>query len=405
MRDPYHGSRETMNVFHTTALCASILIAASNVFPTGDPPHWPLFRKHLIDPGANESAAVADVNRDGRLDIVSGENWYEAPEWKKHRMREIPFTNGYIDDFSNHPLDVNGDGYVDIVTCAWFGKRMTWHENPRRHDGEFSNTLWKEHVIETGFNYELMLMVDLDGDGKAQEFLPNYGSSPEIAWWERNELSSKGEWIRRIVGRVPGSKGLHGVGAGDLNGDRRPDVLTPKGWFEAPENARTGVWTFHPDFELLPPRGQSGPIYAHDVNDDGRRDVVYSAGHDYGVFWLENRNAQWIPHKLDDSWSQAHALALIDLDGDGKLDLITGKRYLAHDIDPGAYEPLGLYWYRSGGDGSFVKHVIDYGSKAGGGMQIPVVDIDGDRDLDLVAPGKSGLFLFEQIDPQRQKRI
>jgi hypothetical protein len=76
---------------------------------------------------------------------------------------------------------------------------------------------------------------------------------------------------------------------------------------------------------------------------------------------------------------------------------------LAHDIDPGAYEPLGLYWYRSIGDGSFVKHVIDYGSKVGGGMQIPVLDIDGDGDLDLVAPGKSGLFLFEQVNPQRQR--
>jgi hypothetical protein len=160
---------------------------------------------------------------------------------------------------------------------------------------------------------------------------------------------------------------------------------------------------FHPDFQLLPPRGQCGPIYAHDVNGDGKTDVVYSSGHQYGVFWLENMAGRWKTHTLDDSWSQAHAVTLADLDHDGKLDIITGKRYLAHDIDPGAYEPLGLYWYRAAGDGSFVKHVIDYGSKVGGGMQIPVLDIDGDGDLDLVAPGKSGLFLFEQINPVRQK--
>ena len=36
------------------------------------------FRSHLIDNGASETAAVADVNNDGRLDIISGENWYEA---------------------------------------------------------------------------------------------------------------------------------------------------------------------------------------------------------------------------------------------------------------------------------------------------------------------------------------
>ena len=78
--------------------------------------------------------------------------------------------------------------------AAWFSKKLSWYENPRRHDGEFHNSLWKEHVIETGFNYELMLLVDVDGDGKAQEILPNYGSSAEIAWWERVEPFSKGEW-------------------------------------------------------------------------------------------------------------------------------------------------------------------------------------------------------------------
>ena len=68
-----------------------------------------MFRKHLLDSGANESAAVADVNKDGRLDIIAGENWYEAPQWKKHRMREIPFISGYIDDLSNFALDVARD--------------------------------------------------------------------------------------------------------------------------------------------------------------------------------------------------------------------------------------------------------------------------------------------------------
>ena len=384
-------------------LAVALLVVSNSVVSTNDAPRWPMFEKHQIDAGANEAATVADINHDGRLDIVSGENWYEAPEWKKHRMREIPFLNGYIDDFSNHPLDVNGDGFADIVTCAWFSKKMAWYENPRRHDGELSNTLWKEHVIESGFNYELMLMVDIDGDGKAQEFLPNYGSGPEIVWWVRSELSAKGEWVRHVVGRVPEAKGLHGIGAGDLNGDNRPDILTAKGWFEAPPNPRTGTWTFHADFQLLPPRGQCSPIYAHDVNGDGKKDVVYGSGHQYGVYWLENLGGRWKTHTLDDSWSQAHALTLADLDHDGKLDIVTGKRYLAHDIDPGAYEPLGFYWFHSTGDGSFVKHVIDYGGKVGGGMQIPVLDIDGDGDLDLVAPGKSGLFLFEQVNPQREK--
>ena len=367
-------------------------------------PRWPWFKKHQLDPGANEAATVADINKDGRLDIVSGENWFEAPDWRKHRMRDIPFLNGYIDDFSNFALDVNGDGFPDIVACAWFSKKLSWYENPRRFDGELANALWKEHVIETGFNYELMLMVDVDGDGKAQEILPNYGSSGEIVWWERAEPLSKGEWVRRVVGKIPDAKGLHGVGCGDLNGDGHPDILTSRGWFEGPENPRTGSWKFHPDFELLAPRRQISPIYVQDVNGDGRNDLVYGAAHQYGVFWLENAGSKWVPHVIDDSWSQAHAFTLVDLDRDGKLDIVTGKRYLAHDVDPGAYEPLGLYWYRLNPGGTYTKHVLDFGTQTGAGMQTPVLDIDGDGDLDLVAPGKSGLFLFEQVNFPRQRQ-
>src|SRR6187399_915714 len=147
-----YSTGESMKSFYSFLMFAAMVVVSASVVSTNDAPRWPMFEKHQIDAGANEAATVADINHDGRLDIVSGENWYEAPEWKKHRVREIPFLNGYIGDFSNHPLYVNGDGFVDIVACAWFSKRMTWYENPRRYDGDLANTLWKEHVIESNFN-------------------------------------------------------------------------------------------------------------------------------------------------------------------------------------------------------------------------------------------------------------
>jgi hypothetical protein len=76
---------------------------------------------------------------------------------------------------------------------------------------------------------------------------------------------------------------------------------------------------------------------------------------------------------------------------------------MAHNgRDPGEREPLGLYWYQymKSDDGKsvvWVKHVIDYSTRAGGGLQIPVADIDGDGDLDILVAGKSGLFLFENL--------
>src|SRR5262249_54312596 len=98
-------------------------------FGGGRPPDI-LFERQMIDPGASETAAVADINGDGKLDIVSGENWYEAPKWTKHKFRDLDFTNNYVDNFSDLPLDVNGDGRIDIVSFSYFGKRVYWNENP-----------------------------------------------------------------------------------------------------------------------------------------------------------------------------------------------------------------------------------------------------------------------------------
>ena len=94
-------------------------------------------------------------------------------------------------------------------------------------------------------------------------------------------------------------------------------------------------------------------------------------------------------------------MTLVDLKGDGHIGIVTGKRYMAHNgHDPGEREPLGIYWYepiKVEGGVQWRRHVIDYGTRTGGGMQIPVVDIDGDGDLDFVVAGKSGLFLFENM--------
>jgi hypothetical protein len=90
---------------------------------------------------------------------------------------------------------------------------------------------------------------------------------------------------------------------------------------------------------------------------------------------------------IDDSWSQGHSLGIADINGDGRPDLITGKRYMAHNgRDPGEREPLGIYWYEmmkpAAGGVEWVKHVIDYGGRArwwrhagdggqGGGARVP----------------------------------
>src|SRR5262249_44293545 len=112
-------------------ICVSGLALTRGGLPAAAPrpPDIP-FAIHLLDPGASETAAVADINRDGRLDIVSGENWYEGPTWAKHRFRELNYTQNYVDVFSDLPLDVDGDGYPDIISVSWFGRKISWWKNP-----------------------------------------------------------------------------------------------------------------------------------------------------------------------------------------------------------------------------------------------------------------------------------
>ncbi|HWQ54270.1 MAG TPA: VCBS repeat-containing protein [Bryobacteraceae bacterium] len=374
-------------------IAAATCLVGALAWSAGRPDEIP-FTKHALDAGANETAAVADVNGDGQPDIISGENWYQGPGWTKHKFRTLSFSNNYIDDFSVLPLDVNADGAMDLVSCTWFSRRLYWSENPGRRGGA-----WKEHDIETGHPIEFAFLVDLDNDGKAREVLPQFGSKESpTAWYGL----AGGKFAKRVVSTANYG---HGIGAGDVNGDRRNDVLTPKGWFEAPADLRAGDWKFHPAFDL----DSTGFMHVLDVDGDGRNDVITSFAHNYGIFWMKQDSAGGFgkPIMIDDSWSQAHALTLVDLNGDGRMELVTGKRFMAHNgKDPGEREPLGVYWYeyRKSDDGKRVewtKHVLDYSTRTGGGMQIPVADVDGDGDLDIVAPGKSGLFLFENLTKRK----
>jgi hypothetical protein len=350
------------------------------------------FRKQMIAAESYETVGVFDVNNDQQMDLVSGAMWYEGPQFtKRHFITQPTRFDEYYNDYSTIPLDVDGDGWTDFITAGWEDHTIYWRKNPEAYDRE-----WKTIDIGKTGNVETTRGWDIDGDG-IPEIVPNNpnNSLKIFRLVTDSQRKGTGKFTEHIVHNTQG----HGLGFGDVNGDGRGDLIISTGWLEAPQKPFSDKWIFHKDFDL---QQASIPIIVVDVNKDGTNDLIFGQGHDYGLEWLEHRKDNsgahtWYKHTIDKSASQYHTMEWADLDNDGNPELITGKRYRAHrDEDPGAGDPLGLYYFKWNGK-TFEKNIIAYGPLGEGkgtGNYFVVTDLDRNGRKDIVIAGKDGLFVF-----------
>ncbi len=359
------------------------------------------FKKTVITRDfVSEGVAVADLNRDGQPDVVAGFFWFEAPNWTRHELvpaRTFDPRAEYSESFLNLGMDVNLDGWDDVVIVGYPGTPGLWLENPGNAEGA-----WEKHPINdaVGISNESPAFIDVDGDGRL-DILCGDVDKKQIVWLQAPLVPEETQWKRFALSAedVPGTEQYsHGIGYGDLNADGYADIVVREGWFEGKADKGSGDWLFH--------AANLGEPCSHmqvlDVNGDGRNDVVSASAHALGIWWHEQGVGQnFTTHLISNTTAQTHATIMADLNGDGKAELITGKRYLAHNgRDAGDADTPYLFWieFTPGQEPYYKEHFID--DDSGAGLNIVVADINQDQKPDIVIANKNGIFVFENnIDP------
>lgn len=375
------------------ALCFASSLCAAEV----------TWKMHTINAQSEFPACAAfDIDHDGDIDIYCGGFWYEAPSWKQHKVRDVEVIRGRYDDYSNQPLDCNGDGWTDIISVNYRSETIYWIEHPGQNLGKQD---WVAHVIDKPGPSETGRLHDIDGDGDL-DILPNgttYAAWYEFAPVKQDDGTLEPKWVKHDL---PKEMAGHGIGfargQGELEGDAVAIWATASMVFQAPRSIPERLAPFAPEGFFSLHKDAGVPILIHDVDGKYGEDLIWGRGHRTGLYWSMRRTRQqtnWRMRPIDTSWSQCHAPLMSDIDGDGIDDLVAGKRYMGHEgKDPGEYDPLVIYWYKFDNErGTWKRNIVQQGGPAGIDLDTKVIDLDGDGDTDIVAPSRNGLYLFENL--------
>ncbi len=338
-------------------LAAAVATTSADRFSTAqEPGSWK--RVPLTKEFYSEGGAIGDLDNDGQVDVIAGPNVYWGPEFKVSSpiYDGKPFSiNGYSDNFFSWTFDVDQDGQLDVIVAGFPGQQGWWFKNPGPQLARTSR--WTRLMITEVVDNESPEFLDITGDGKPELVCSQGG---RYCYLEIPKDPTQ-PWAPKFITEPGGfQRFTHGLGVGDVNDDGRKDLLAQGGWWEQPTSLTSeGPWKFHP-FEFTPAGGAQ--MHAVDLDGDGKAEVVTSLqAHGYGLAVFKKLDAvgdkferiDVMTDKVESSptglaISQLHAVAIADVDRDGIPDIVTGKRFWAHQgHDPGEHEPVLLVWFKT----------------------------------------------------------
>ena len=388
-----------MNYRLTTVTAFSAAVAVAQSAHSASAP----FEQQLVSPYHCYERAIGDIDGDGRNEVIAvaprpppgGAQELvviRGPDWKPELLVSFAgnpdrYTYWRCDDLVL--ADLNRDGRLDIVGAlgaeAGTGiTRLAWWENLGQ--GSSGKLEWKQHWVHADFAKEKNYIknidaADMDGDGRP-DVVTRMPGRLFVYFQESADRWTEKSWD---------ISAFEGMAAGDLNGDGRPDIAVNGRWYEAPANPRRDAYVAHVYaqkwLDPLPPakgfQNAGTKIVITDLDADGRSDIVVTPA-EYGskympVAWYSrpaNKEAPWVEHVIEARIQQAHSLKVADFNGDGRLDVVTGG------MRPLTNPDKGLWVYLQKPDHSFTR--VDAQKDADkGAYSLAIGDLDGDGQPDI----------------------